>query len=131
MSNRTKSRLTDVAVFAALGPADRRWLRKTARPMSYPTGATIQEAGSVDRRFFVLVEGMVRLDDGSECHDFGAGVAFGDARSSGEELPVTATALTDVRTFIVPSLAMAWLAQHYPHIATWLQNHPNEVTLAG
>jgi len=131
MSNKAKARVTDVPVFSALESADRRWLRKTARSMSYPIGATIQEAGNIDRRFFVLVDGMVRLDDGIRARDFGPGVAFGDARSSGEELPVTATALSDVRTFVVPSLAMAWLAQHYPHIAVWLQKHPNEVPLAG
>ena len=131
MSGRQKTRITDLPVFSRLEPADRRWLRKNARPMSYPAGATLQEGGTVDRRFFVVVEGAVRLDDGVRALDFGPGVAFGDARSSGDELPVTAIATSDVRTFIVPSLAMAWLAQHYPHVNEWLQGHPSEISLAG
>ena len=131
MNGRSKARITDLGVFAALEPADRKWLLKTARPMTFPVGATLQEAGSVDRRVFVVIEGMVRLDSGSTHADVGPGTAFGDARSSGEALPVTATALTDVRTYIVPSLAMAWLAQHYPHVALWLKRESTEISLAG
>ena len=64
MNGRSKARITDLGVFAALEPADRKWLLKTARPMTFPVGATLQEAGSVDRRVFVVIEGMVRLDSG-------------------------------------------------------------------
>ena len=131
MSSRQKAKITDLPVFDRLEVADRRWLRKTARPMTYPAGATLQEGGTVDRRFFVVMEGSVVLDDGARQVQCGPGVAFGDARSSGDELPVTAIAATDVRTYILPSLAVAWLAQHYPHVAVWLQEHPGEISLAG
>lgn len=79
----------------------------------------------------MLVEGTVSLDDGRHQIECGPGVAFGDARSSGRELPATASAVTDVRTFVIPALAMAWMAQHYPHVASWLQEHPAEIRLAG
>ena len=77
--NKRRLQITDVAAFADLSPADKRALRRAASPMTYPKGATIQEAGSIDRRLVVVVDGVVQLDDGSQRRECGPGTAFGDS----------------------------------------------------
>ncbi|MEZ5281489.1 MAG: cyclic nucleotide-binding domain-containing protein [Acidimicrobiales bacterium] len=129
--NKRRLQITDVAAFADLSPADKRALRRAASPMTYPKGATIQEAGSIDRRLVVVVDGVVQLDDGSQRRECGPGTAFGDAGSYGQSLVVTATALSKVSTWQVPSLVIASLAKRNERLMTWLVSEPGEISLAG
>ncbi len=99
--------------------------------MTYPRGATIQEAGSIDRRLVIVVEGIVELDDGSEVRECGQGTAFGDAGSYGQSLLVTATATSKVTTWQVPSLVVASVAKRNERLMSWLTSEPAEISLAG
>ncbi len=128
---RRKPQITDLAAFADLSTADRRTIRRSARAMTYPRGATIQEAGAIDRRLVIIVEGVVELDDGSELRECGQGTAFGDAGSYGQSLLVTATARSKVTTWQVPSLVVASLAKRNERLMSWLTSEPAEISLAG
>ena len=100
--------------------------------MTFPQGATIQVGGQVDRRCFVVVDGLVELTDGETVLECGPGGAFGDAGSYGRALPATALAKTQVRTFMIPSLVMASLTNSNRALALRLARTATESTsLAG
>lgn len=126
-----KPQITDVAAFADLSPSEKKTLRRAASPMTYPRGSTIQQAGAIDRRLVVVVDGIVELDDGNEKRECGPGTAFGDAGSYGQSLVVTATALSRVSTWQVPSLVVAELARRNERVMAWLNSEPGEISLAG
>jgi len=115
-----RRRVVDHPIFRELNHADAKMLRKAAQPMSFPEGATIQEGGAVDRRCFVVFDGLVDLSDDESTVACGPGGAFGDAGSYGRALPATAVARTQVRTFVIPSLVMASLAARNPELASRL-----------
>ena len=113
----SRRRVADHAIFGDLRPAEVKVLRKAAKPMSFPAGATIQVGGHVDRRCFVVFDGLVMLSDADTSIECGPGGVFGDAGSYGRALPATATARTQVRTFMIPSLVMANLMNLNPRLA--------------
>ena len=124
-------KITDLGGFRGLSNSDKKILRRAALSMSYPAGSSIQEAGSVDRRLVVVVEGLVKLDDGVTVRECGTGTAFGDAGSYGRSLLVTATAITSVRTFQVPSPVVAALMKRDRSLQEWLSSEPEDASLAG
>lgn len=123
-----KRRVTDHPVFADLVPAELKLLRKAAQQMYFPQNATIQTGGQVDRRCFVVFDGLVELSDGETSIDCGPGGVFGDAGSYGRAIPATAVALTNVRTFVIPSLVMANLVNSNPRLAARLTADAAETT---
>jgi len=124
----SRRRVLDHPMFRELNQADVKILRKAAQPMSFPEGATIQEGGRVDRRCFVVLDGLVELSDDESTVACGPGGAFGDAGSYGRALPATAVARTQVRTFVIPSLVMASLAARNPELALRLASAATEST---
>jgi len=127
-----KRRVTDHPVFGDLAPAEAKALRKAAKPMSFPQNATIQIGGRVDRRCFVVFDGLVELSDGETSIECGPGGVFGDAGSYGRAIPATAIARTNVKTFVIPSLVMANLANSNPGVAARLAPGASESnSLAG
>ncbi len=89
--------------------------------MAYPAGATIQQAGAVDRRLYLVVEGTVELiEEDRPAVVLGAGGVFGDAGRRAVPHRATAVARTAVRTLQLPSLLVAGLASRYPSVASWL-----------
>lgn len=128
----SKLRVTDHPVFADLRPSEAKVLRKAAKPMHFVQNAKIQVGGQVDRRCFVVFDGLVRLSDGETTIDCGPGAVFGDAGSYGKAIPATAVAQTNVRTFMIPSLVMANLTNSNPSLANRLaRGAPESTSLAG
>lgn len=128
----SRRRVVDQSVFRGLTSGDAKLLRKAARPMSFPQGATIQRCGTVDRRCFVVLDGFVELSDDELSFTCGPGGVFGDAGSYGRALPATAVARTQVRTFMIPSLVMANLAIRNDALAVRLARMSTEsASLAG
>ncbi len=121
MRNTKGAIISQWAPFGDLTPADRRALKRVVQPMAYPAGATIQRAGAVDRRLYLVVEGTVELiEDGRPAVVLGAGGVFGDAGRRASPHRATAVARTSVRTLQIPSLALTGLAARYPSVASWL-----------
>lgn len=121
-----RKRVTDHPLFADLDAAEAKALRKAAKPMTFPPGATIQRLGVVDRRCFVVLDGIVELSDGTTTIECGPGGVFGDAGSYGRKLPATALARTQVRTFVIPSLVMASLTNANARLATRLSEQAHQ-----
>jgi CRP-like cAMP-binding protein len=128
----SRRRAAEHPIFADLRPPEIKALRKAAQPMSFPAGATIQVVGHVDRRCFVVFDGLVLLSDATMSMECGPGGVFGDAGGYGRALPATAVAKTQVRTFMIPSLVMANLMNSNPRLAARVANARDESSsLAG
>jgi CRP-like cAMP-binding protein len=110
--------LSKVPLLAGLGPKDLEAVGRLADEVDLPEGRVVARQGASGDEFFVIVEGVVRIErDGAHLRDLGPGDFFGELAMLGK-VPRTATAtcVTSCRLLVVGHREFNALLADYPTI---------------
>jgi CRP-like cAMP-binding protein len=115
--------LRAIPLFSLLSDRELRAVLRSARPVSFPPGATVIRQGEQGKGFFVITDGRARVSaDERDLATLGSGSYFGEiAVIDGGPRMAAITAETQVSTLEITSSAFLHLVDREPMIARSIQ----------